>query len=145
MEERFWTETELEVRSFLTDLRYALDAGAKVKFQIDRRVEQGKDQRHTNLYTVSTLFQNEKPTDAIKRELYSLTVEEYMRTVKDIRFPELSPMREFGRVYDGNMDVYIKVRVELLSNRSFGEHTAFVMSFHFAERPLADETFPYRR
>lgn len=56
MEERFWTETELEVRSFPNNLRYALDAGAKVKFEINRRVEQGKDPRYTNLYTVSTLF-----------------------------------------------------------------------------------------
>lgn len=39
-------------------------------------------------------------------------------------------MREFGKVYDGKGDVYIKVRVELLSE--YGNHTTFVMSFHYA-------------
>ena len=68
---------------------------------------------------------------------------EYMRTVKDTRFPGRSEMREFGKVYNGADDVYIKVRVELLN--SFGNHTVFVMSFHFAERPFDPAMFPYKK
>ncbi len=66
-----------------------------------------------------------------------------MRTVKDIRFPNRSEMREFGKVYNGTKDVYIKIRVELFSQ--FGHHTAFVMLFHFTVIPFTDEMFPYRK
>ena len=51
-------------------------------------------------------------------------------------------MREFGKVYNGNDDVYIKIRVELLGVN--GQTTTFVMSFHFAEKPFKAEMFPYR-
>ena len=95
-------ESELEVRSYLQDLKYFP-----------------------------------------KRELQKLTVEEYMKTVKDLRFPNKSEMREFGKVYDGKGDVYIKIRVELLS--AYGNHTTFVMSFHYATVPFTPEMFPYRK
>ena len=52
-------------------------------------------------------------------------------------------MREFGRVYNGSDDVYIKIRVELLG--MYGQATTFVMSFHFAEKPFLDEMFPYKK
>ena len=136
-------ETELEVQSYLQDLRYALEHGAKVTFQIERQVDQNRDQRFTNKFTVADLFPDENPVVALKRELQTLTVEEYMQTVKDLRFPKRSEMREFGKVYEGKGDVYIKIRVELLSE--FGNHTAFVMSFHYAEIPFTPEMFPYKK
>jgi len=142
-ETRTRIETELEVRAYLQDLRYALEHNAKVTFQIERRVDQNRDQRYTNQFTVADLFPDENPVTAIKRELKSLTVEEYMQTVKDLRFPKRSEMREFGRVYDGKGDVYIKIRVELLS--TYGDHTTFVMSFHYAEIPFTPDMFPYRK
>ena len=43
-------------------------------------------------------------------------------------------MREFGKVYNGKDDVYIKIRVELFG--MYGNATTFVMSFHFAEKPF---------
>ena len=52
-------------------------------------------------------------------------------------------MREFGKVYNGKDDVYIKIRVELFG--MYGNETTFVMSFHFAEKPFTAEMFPYRR
>lgn len=136
-------ESELEVRSYLQDLRYALDHDAKVTFQIDRRVDQNRDQRYTNQYTVADLFPGEDPVSALKRELRSLTVEEYMQTVRDLRYPKRSEMREFGKVYDGKGDVYVKIRVELLT--AFGAHTTFVMSFHYAEIPFTPDMFPYKK
>lgn len=136
-------ETELEVTAYLADLKYALDHGAQLTFQQDRRVDEKRDMRYTNRFTVADLFPNESPVTALKRELKTLTVEEYMRTVKDIHRPKLSEMREFGKVYNGHGDVYIKVRVELLS--AFGNHTAFVMSFHYAEIPFSDDMFPYKK
>ena len=134
-------ESEPEIRAYLQDLRYALEHDAKVTFQIERRVDQKRDPRHTNQFTVADLFPDESPVAALKRELRTLTVGEYMRTVKDLRFPKRSEMREFGRVYAGKGDVYIKIRVELLS--ADGSHTTFVMSFHYAVISFTPDLFPY--
>jgi hypothetical protein len=136
-------ESEIEVRSYLQDLRYALEHNAKVTFQIERMVDKNREPRYTNQFTVADLFPDEDPVSALKRELQTLTVEEYMQTVKDLRFPKRSEMREFGKVYDGKGDVYIKIRVELLA--AYGDHTTFVMSFHYAEIPFTPDMFPYRK
>ncbi len=102
-------ESEQEVQNYIDKLQYALSRGAKIIFQIDRHVDQKRDERHTNRFTVSDLFPDEK----------------------------------FGRRYHESSDVYIKIRVELLS--ATGNHTAFVMSFHYAEISFAAEIFPYRK
>lgn len=136
-------ESALEVQAYLQDLKYALEHGATVTFQMERRVDQNRDVRYTNKFTVADLFPDEDPVMALKRELQKLTIEEYMQTVKDLHFFNRSEMREFGKVYDGKGDVYIKIRVELLSQ--YGNHTTFVMSFHYAETPFTPEMFPYRK
>jgi hypothetical protein len=136
-------ECEIDVKAYIQNLKYAINNGARINFQAERRVDDDRDVRYTNLYTVEKLFPNENPINALKKELLTLSVEEYLRTVKDLRFPERSEMREFGRVYNGNEDVYIKIRVELLGQ--YGETTTFVMSFHFAERAFSPEMFPYKK
>lgn len=136
-------ESEIEVKSYIQDLKFALNNGAKINFQAKRHVDDNRDEKFTNQYTVNTLFPDENPIDALKRELLSLRVENYIQTVKDIRFSKRSEMREFGKVYNGNEDVYIKIRVELLG--MYGQTTTFVMSFHFAEKSFTPEMFPYRR
>ena len=134
-------ETELEVKAYIQDLKYALHNGAQINFQIRRRVDEERDERYTNQYTVNTLFPDENPVDALRRELLTLDVEDYMRTVRDLRFPKRSEMREFGKIYNGQDDVYIKIRVELLGQ--YGNTTTFVMSFHFAEKAFTPDMFPY--
>lgn len=136
-------ESELEVRSYLHNLRYALEHGAQITFQEARWIDKTRDIYHTNAYTVAALFPDDNPVVALRRELKTLTVKEYMRTVKDLRFPKRSEMREFGKVYNGTDDVCIKIRVELMSE--FGGHTAFVMSFHFSTKVFTPEMFPYRK
>ena len=138
-------ETEEEVKSYLAKLKYAIESGATITFQEARKVDNDKDEKYTNKYTVAALFPNENPVVALKRELLKLTVYEYMRTVKDRRFPNRSEMREFGKIYNGSDEVYIKIRVELLDTLGFGNHTAFVMSFHFAQIPFKQEMFPYKK
>lgn len=135
-------ESEIEVKSYIQNLKYALEHGAQVQFQARRSVDEKRHERYTNHYTMTKLFPNERPEDALMRELKTLTVKNYMRTVKDLRFPKRSEMREFGKVYNGTEDVYIKIRVELLGVK--GETTTFVMSFHFAERPFELGMFPYK-
>lgn len=114
-----------------------------IDFQVKRFVDEKRNERYTNQYTVNRLFPDENPVDALRRELLTLSIEEYMQTVKDTRFPKRSEMREFGRVYNGTEDVYIKIRVEVLGN--YGTATTFVMSFHFAEKSFTPEMFPYKR
>lgn len=135
-------ESKLEVNTYLQKLKYALDHDARITFQARRLVDKQRDEKYTNKYTVDTLFPDENPVDALKRELKTLTVEEYMKTVQDLRFPKRSEMREFGKVYNGMQDVYIKIRVELLGLN--GNTTTFVMSFHFAEKPFTTDMFPYK-
>ena len=136
-------ESEIEVKSYIQNLKYALNNGAKINFQENRYVDENRDEKYTNHYTVTELFPDENPVDALKRELLTLSVEDYMRTVKDTRFPKRSEMREFGKVYNGTEDVYIKIRVELLG--LYGNTTTFVMSFHFAEKAFSPEMFPHNK
>lgn len=136
-------ESELEVQSYIQDLQYALKNGAKIDFQVKRLIDENRPEKYTNQYTINKLFPDENPLDALKRELLTLSVENYMQTVKDLRFPKRSEMREFGKVYNGTEDVYIKIRVELLG--LYGNTTTFVMSFHFAEKAFTLDMFPYRK
>ena len=136
-------ESELEVKAYIQDLKFALNNGAQIDFQAKRVVDDKRDEKYTNQYTVNKLFPDENPVDELKRELLTLSVEDYMQTVKDIRFPKRSEMREFGKVYNGTEDVYIKIRVELLGQ--YGNTTTFVMSFHFAEKAFTPEMFPYKK
>ena len=127
-------ESELEVKAYIQDLKFSLNNGAQIDFQVKRVVDEKRDEKYTNQYTVNRLFPDENPVDAL---------EDYMRTVKDTRFPKRSEMREFGKVYNGTEDVYIKIRVELLG--LYGNTTTFVMSFHFAEKAFTPEMFPYKK
>ena len=142
-ETRSRIESEIEVKAYIQNLKFALNNGAKIDFQAKRLVDEKRDEKYTNQYTVNKLFSDENPVDALKRELLTLSVEDYMQTVKDIRFPKRSEMREFGKVYNGTDDVYIKIRVELLG--MYGNTTTFVMSFHFAEKAFTPEMFPYKK
>lgn len=135
-------ESEIEVMSYLQNLKYALNSGARIEFQIKRKVDAQREEKYTNQYTINKLFPDSNPVDVLKEELLSLTVENYIQTVKDTRFTNRSEMREFGKIYDGE-DIYIKIRVELLN--SYGGITTFVMSFHFAEYKFKLEMFPYRK
>lgn len=138
-------ESEEEISAYLGKLKYALNSGAKLVFQATRRVDDDREEKYTNQYAVAHLFPNEDPQIALRRELATLTVQDYLRTIKDIRFPKKSEMREFGKTYNGNDEIYIKIRVELLDMSGFGEHTTFIMSFHYAMIPFSQENFPYRK
>lgn len=137
-------EPKTDVEAYLSKMKYALEHGAKLTFQIDRKVDENRKIGNTNRYTIANLFPNESPEKVLRRELSSLSVEEYQCTVKDIRFPKRSEMRVFGRTYRGNKDVFIKIRVELIDPANFGNHTVFVMSFHYAEVAFKSDDFPYR-
>lgn len=136
-------EKKEEVEAYIAKVIYVLGNGrAKMIFQKERKSDQNRDPRYTNKYTIATLFPREDPIKALKRELKRLSAKEYIDTVRDNDYPNRSEMRVFGRVYPGNKEVYIKIRVELLKLNC--DHEVFVMSFHFAEYPFSEELFPYR-
>ena len=139
--EQYRIESEQEVKTYIDHLKYALKHNATISFQEVRRVDAHRKMIYTNKYTMANLFPEEDPLNVLKRELQTLTVKNYLRTAKDLRFPKRSEMREFGKVYNGTDEVYIKIRVELLGEN--GAHTTFVMSFHFAEKAFKEEVFPY--
>jgi len=138
-------ESREEVQDLLDRLTYAIENGsATIHFQKSRQVDNKRNIHYTNRYTISKLFPDEDETEVLKRELSSLRTEEYMETVKDTRFKGRSDFRTFGRRYSGE-DVYIKIRVELLSlDQAGGGSFILVMSFHFSEQAFAESDFPYR-
>lgn len=138
-------ESKFDVETYLARLKYALGSGkAKVNFQKGRIVDENRDEKYTNKYTMLTLFPDEDQVKVLKRELASLRYQDYIETVRDTRYPERSEMRVFGKNY-AIEDVYIKIRVELINEIGIsGDNYIFVMSFHFAERKFVSDDFPYR-
>ena len=139
-------ESKQEVQTYIDRLKYAIQSGsARISFQKNRKVDQNRNKKYSNRYTMTKLFPDEDETEVLKRELKFLTVEDYIETVKDKRFPKQSEMRVFGKKYSGD-DVYIKIRVELASiNQTIGDHFILVMSFHYSERNFKESDFPYKK
>ena len=51
-------ESELEVKAYIQNLKFALKNGARIDFQAKRRVDDKRDEKFTNQYTVNTLEWN---------------------------------------------------------------------------------------
>lgn len=122
-------------------MRFALDSGATVSFIRDRNVDSNREKKYTNRYTLNKLFPNDSPEQAVKRALYVLEAKDYLYTAKDDRYPQSSELRVFGKEYKDE-DVYIKIRVELVS--AVGNAIVLVLSFHYAEFEFTDDKFPYK-
>jgi len=139
-------ESEIEVQTYLDRIKYAIKSNSvTINFQKDRNIDQSRNQKYTNRFTMGQLFPNEDEVEVLKRELSLLTVEEYIETVKDIRFSKRSEMRVFGKEYSGD-DVYIKIRVELISlDHASGDSFIMVMSFHYSEWNFKESDFPYKK
>lgn len=137
-------ESRLDMQTYLDKLKYAIKNGSsKFNFQKNRKVDENRNKKYTNRYTLSRLFPEEDEIEAIKREFASLEIENYIETVKDFRFPKKSEMRVFGKVYVSE-DVYIKIRVELINmEKAYGETYILVMSFHYSDKDFEKVKFPY--
>lgn len=59
-------ESKDSVKSYLKNLNYILDNGAKISFQIERKSDTMKNIEYTNKYTVAELFPDENPENALK-------------------------------------------------------------------------------
>lgn len=138
----FRIEDEDDVRAYLQNLKYCIRSGSTINLIRERRVDQNRDIKHTNRFTIHDLFPNEDPVTALKRELQTLSVRDYIHTLKDTRYPKKSEWRVFGKTYGQADEVYIKIRVELIAE--YGNSLIVVMSFHYAEHSFDEATFPYR-
>lgn len=137
-EDRKTTKHKEEVITYLEKLKYALDNdNTIITIQEERQVDRIRPIEYTNKYTLAQLFPDESPREAMLRELKTLKVSEYMHTVRDTRYRNLSSFWAFGRQYN-KKDVYIKIRVEIVPRNS-----VLVMSFHFSDRELVSSDFPY--
>ena len=58
-------ESELEVKAYIQDLKFSLNNGAQIDFQVKRVVDEKRDEKYTNQYTVNRLFPDENPVDAL--------------------------------------------------------------------------------
>lgn len=139
-------EPKIDVKTYLDRLKYAIQSGSgRFNFQKDRKVDQGRNKKYRNRYTMGQLFPDEDEIEVLKRELLLLTVEEYIETVKDTKFPKRSDMLVFGRQYAGD-DIFIKIRVELVNiKQANGDSLIFVMSFHYSDRDFKESDFPYKK
>ena len=54
-------ESELEVKAYIQDLKFALNNGAQIDFRAKRVVDEKRDEKYTNQYTVNKLFPDENP------------------------------------------------------------------------------------
>lgn len=139
--EHKYKETEVDVETYIAKLKYSLeDHSTRIRFQRTRLCDEKKDVKYTNEYTFDDLFPDENESVVFRRELKNLTVGDYIETVEDTRRKGLDHFRVFGRVYNTE-DVYIKIRVNLLLNGG----VTFIMSFHYAERELKKEDYPYKK
>lgn len=131
-------KTREEVETYLAKLKYALSLdNTLINFQGDRQIDIKRAIEFRNSYTISKLFPDESPKEAIKRELNNLKVNEYMETMKDIKFPKRSDLWTFGKKYNSK-DTYIKFRVEIIERCN-----VFIMSFHLSDRPFENKNFPF--
>ena len=52
-------ESEIEVKAYIQNLKFALNNGAKIDFQVRRLVDEKRDEKYSNQYTVNKLFPDE--------------------------------------------------------------------------------------
>ncbi|MBI9010314.1 MAG: hypothetical protein JEZ05_09850 [Tenericutes bacterium] len=141
MSQKRLIDTLEEVMAYLAKLKYALmDSHCQIVFQESRKVDENRNPRFTNIFTISDLAPNQKPTDFIRKELAKLTVEDYQCSVLDTRYPKRKPMYVFAKEYKAD-NVYIKIRVELLEKVN---SNVFVMSFHYSDQVIGKDSFPYK-
>ncbi len=139
-------ESKLEVQTYLDRLKYAITRSSGIiEFQKNRKIDQERNKKYTNRYTMGKLFPDEDEIKVIKRELVLLTIDDYIETVKDTRFYKRSEMRVFGKQYSGD-DIYIKIRVELVNvDHASGDSFILVMSFHYSKWDFKESDFPYKK
>ena len=72
-------ESELEVKAYIQDLKFSLNNGAQIDFQVKRVVDEKRDEKYTNQYTVNRLFPDENPVGIVWKYNYFCNVISFCR------------------------------------------------------------------
>lgn len=135
-------EQKFVVEHFLTEMKEALSSESAQLYSQHHRKED-EAEMHENI--MSILFPNEDETAVLKRELTDLTMEDYIETLKDKKFPNKSETRIFAKQFNGDY-VFLHVRIELLEDPETGDtHQGLITSLHFCETELPMSDFPYKK
>lgn len=129
-------ESLIAVQTYLDKLKHIINNNGKINFQKHKQSEKQKNIEFTNLYTVHDLFANQDIVEAIKQELKSLDVSNYLHTVTDIKYPQKPPLWVFCKKIK-ERDVYIKIRTAIV------EGFILVISFHYAAYTINKSDYPY--
>ena len=124
-----YVDTVETVEQFLKDIKQILlqeDFCIDSDFYLLREGKIGSTGYKNNMTIIALDYDREDICDT----LISLTVSDYCETVPDLQYPSQAPLLIFSKVIDSK-EVYIKVNVSHQEDRK-----VFVLSFHFAERPV---------
>lgn len=137
-----WVEDSSVVSTFLAKLKFMLENPC-TSIQLDKKKsDQFKPYEYTNKFTLSNLFPNENPVDAMKRELRLLSLCDYLHTAVDVVNPKSPNYYVFAKKFD--KFVYIKVKIVVFNGSIPGQQdTILVMSFHYAEHLINENSFRY--
>jgi hypothetical protein len=137
------TESISEIQIFIHELRVAL-ANKKCFINVieKKTSEIGRDIEQTNTSTINTLFPDEFPHVALRRELKKLDVRNYMYSMTDILYPQGNKLKVFGKNYAGS-DIYIKLKLEFENDKSYENAIVLILSFHKSTRIFRSDEFPF--
>lgn len=136
------TESYHEVEIFLNELKVALDNKCYISVIEQKTSEISRAIERTNAATIAVLFPNEEPHKALRRELKKLRIKHYMYSMIDDFYPLGNKLKVFGMSYSGN-DVYIKLKLEFETDKSYENAVVLVLSFHYSTRRFGTGEFPY--
>lgn len=134
-----WVEQKEAVDVYLCELKAALKNTSR-QFII-KKDSPLKDMEYRTDYTIATLFPDEQPKAALRRELGKLEIHEYIENRRDSNPKFIEPLWLFGRTYN-EKEVYIKLSMREEGCSKPKKYSVKNLSFHFAEFPL--ETFKYQ-
>lgn len=121
-----------KLKFFLKKLQHLLnDSNCQIDIQKLRRGEDPLDPNNTN----NTMINLDYDSEDIREELLTLKVGDYIKTVKDRRYPNTSNYWIFSKNIDGR-DVYIKFKIRSVNK-------IHLMSFHYAIRQIEEKPYKY--
>ena len=126
-----WEESIEDVSHFIKKIRTFLASdGCQLDIQRSRRGEAPLEPNSTN----NTISDLDFSTEDIKNEVLSLTISNYVNTVKDKEREKNQYYRIFTKKIN-NRDIYIKLKIYNLNR-------IHLMSFHYANWDMEDR--PYK-
>lgn len=120
-----------KLKFFLKKLQYLLNSNCQIDIQKLRMGEDALNPNNTN----NTMIDLDYDSEDIREELLTLKVGDYIKTVKDRRYPNTANYWIFSKNINGR-DVYIKFKI-------LSVNKIHLMSFHYAIRQIEEKPYKY--